>query len=219
MRGRRDSLDQGAYWIEGLEDRPALCAGKQRPELPAFASVEKIWMCQLHMTLPSRVVSAALLLVTCTSTFSETRIVRASDAGARLDSHLLKGGGTDDTAVLQSILDRASHGKAGASADRRAGARERPQRSRPHHHRVHGRRRPLSQRQVLPGHPAQRPPLPRRYRRRTYRGPRLSSSTATAITSPTPICPGPAASAIRSRQTAKPMAPSSRDSSFSASST
>src|SRR5688572_10497837 len=39
-------------------------------------------------------------------------IVHASEAGARLDSHLLKGGGTDDTRVLQGILDQAKQGKA-----------------------------------------------------------------------------------------------------------
>lgn len=38
----------------------------------------------------------------------ESRIVVASKAGARLDSDVIKGGGTDDTALIQSILDRAS---------------------------------------------------------------------------------------------------------------
>src|SRR5262249_32071540 len=38
-------------------------------------------------------------------------IVRASTAGAHLDSDLMKGGGTDDTAVLQQLLDRAAGGK------------------------------------------------------------------------------------------------------------
>lgn len=37
-------------------------------------------------------------------------IVRASEAGAALDTDLLKGGGTDDTEVLQRILDRAADG-------------------------------------------------------------------------------------------------------------
>jgi len=36
--------------------------------------------------------------------------VRASQAGAKLDADLLKGGGTDDTAVLQRLLDRAKDG-------------------------------------------------------------------------------------------------------------
>jgi hypothetical protein len=37
--------------------------------------------------------------------------VRASGAGAHLDSDLMKGGGTDDTAVLQSLLDGATEGR------------------------------------------------------------------------------------------------------------
>ena len=37
----------------------------------------------------------------------DARIVIASEAGAKLDSHVTKGGGTDDTALLQGILDRA----------------------------------------------------------------------------------------------------------------
>jgi hypothetical protein len=37
--------------------------------------------------------------------------VRASEAGAHLDSDLLKGGGTDDTGVLQRLLDRARNGR------------------------------------------------------------------------------------------------------------
>lgn len=38
---------------------------------------------------------------------SEARIVIASEAGAHLDSDVVKGGGTDDTELIQSILDRA----------------------------------------------------------------------------------------------------------------
>jgi hypothetical protein len=37
-------------------------------------------------------------------------LIRASEAGAALDTDLLTGGGTDDTAVLQGILDRARDG-------------------------------------------------------------------------------------------------------------
>ena len=37
----------------------------------------------------------------------DARIVIASAAGAKLDSHVTKGGGTDDTALIQGILDRA----------------------------------------------------------------------------------------------------------------
>ena len=38
---------------------------------------------------------------------ANAHIVIASDAGAKLDSDVNKGGGTDDTALIQSILDRA----------------------------------------------------------------------------------------------------------------
>src|SRR5688500_13687323 len=38
-------------------------------------------------------------------------VVLASRAGAALDSHLIEGGGTDDTAILQRILDGAAHGR------------------------------------------------------------------------------------------------------------
>ena len=40
-----------------------------------------------------------------------TGFVFASAVGASLDTDLLKGGGTDDTAVLQAVLDRAAGGK------------------------------------------------------------------------------------------------------------
>ena len=42
----------------------------------------------------------------------EGSIVRASMAGAALDTNLLSGGGTDDTAALQRALDNASSGRA-----------------------------------------------------------------------------------------------------------
>jgi len=38
---------------------------------------------------------------------ADARIFVASEAGAKLDSDVTKGGGTDDTALIQSILDRA----------------------------------------------------------------------------------------------------------------
>ena len=38
---------------------------------------------------------------------ADARIVVASEAGAKLDSDVNKGGGTDDTALIQGILDRA----------------------------------------------------------------------------------------------------------------
>jgi hypothetical protein len=36
----------------------------------------------------------------------DSRIIVASEAGAKLDSDVTKGGGTDDTALIQGILDR-----------------------------------------------------------------------------------------------------------------
>jgi hypothetical protein len=41
------------------------------------------------------------------ATPTDSRIVIASEAGAKLDSDVTKGGGTDDTALIQGILDRA----------------------------------------------------------------------------------------------------------------
>ena len=38
---------------------------------------------------------------------TDSHIVIASEAGAKLDSDIVKGGGTDDTTLIQSILDRA----------------------------------------------------------------------------------------------------------------
>jgi hypothetical protein len=38
---------------------------------------------------------------------TDARIIIASEAGAKLDSDVTNGGGTDDTALIQSILDRA----------------------------------------------------------------------------------------------------------------
>jgi hypothetical protein len=37
----------------------------------------------------------------------DSHIIIASEAGAKLDSDVTKGGGTEDTALIQSILDRA----------------------------------------------------------------------------------------------------------------
>ena len=36
-----------------------------------------------------------------------TKVVYASQTGAKLDSNVLTGGGTDDTLVLQKVLDLA----------------------------------------------------------------------------------------------------------------
>jgi hypothetical protein len=38
---------------------------------------------------------------------ADARIIIASEAGAKLDSDVTKGGGSDDTALIQGILDRA----------------------------------------------------------------------------------------------------------------
>jgi len=55
-------------------------------------------------------VLTALLLASLTALHAaspDARIVIASEAGAHLDSDVNKGGGTDDTALIQAILDRA----------------------------------------------------------------------------------------------------------------
>src|SRR5688572_6027169 len=40
-----------------------------------------------------------------------SRVALASQSGALLNSNLLKGGGADDTAALQAVLDRGADGK------------------------------------------------------------------------------------------------------------
>ena len=55
--------------------------------------------------LAALLVSPLVVLHAAPST--DARIVVASQAGAKLDSDVTKGGGTDDTALIQSILDRA----------------------------------------------------------------------------------------------------------------
>jgi len=60
---------------------------------------------------PTLTLLAALLLAPLAALqaapSTNTRIIIASEAGAKLDSDINKGGGTDDTALIQSILDRA----------------------------------------------------------------------------------------------------------------
>ena len=55
---------------------------------------------------------AALLLAPLAELHSapspDARIVIASEAGAKLDSDVTKGGGTDDTSLIQGILERFS---------------------------------------------------------------------------------------------------------------
>ncbi|MEI6712564.1 MAG: hypothetical protein WCO60_02355 [Verrucomicrobiota bacterium] len=60
---------------------------------------------------PSLSLLAFLLFVPLAALHSalsaDARIVIASEAGAKLDCNVSKGGGTDDTALIQDILDRA----------------------------------------------------------------------------------------------------------------
>lgn len=61
-----------------------------------------------------RIVNGAVLawvLVSHTAAAAAGPIVHASSAGAHLDTDLMKGGGTDDTAVLQRLLDGAAGGR------------------------------------------------------------------------------------------------------------
>lgn len=55
--------------------------------------------------------SAGCACAAIDSADTSSTVVRASQAGAALDSDLMKGGGTDDTAVLQRVLDRAKKGR------------------------------------------------------------------------------------------------------------
>lgn len=68
----------------------------------------------VDIRIPS-ILIAILLCVAANGAPSTTqapvgRTVHASVAGAKLDSNLMKGGGTDDTAVLQKILNEAENG-------------------------------------------------------------------------------------------------------------
>jgi hypothetical protein len=59
----------------------------------------------LRSALTALLLAASSALNAAPST--DARIIIASEAGAKLDSDVTKGGGTDDTAIIQSILDRA----------------------------------------------------------------------------------------------------------------
>jgi hypothetical protein len=61
---------------------------------------------KLTLTLLSALLLAPLAVLHAASS-ADARIVIASEAGAHLDSDVNKGGGTDDTALIQGILDRA----------------------------------------------------------------------------------------------------------------
>jgi hypothetical protein len=56
------------------------------------------------------VMLAALTFSPANANQLPSAVITASAAGAKLDSDLLHGGGTDDTAVLQRVLDRAKSG-------------------------------------------------------------------------------------------------------------
>jgi hypothetical protein len=61
------------------------------------------WLVLIALLLPAHRSPA----VAASGSSLGTRIVVASEAGAKLDSDVLNGGGSDDTALIQSILDRA----------------------------------------------------------------------------------------------------------------
>jgi len=76
------------------------------PTIRAGAAVTHV-----RTPLTGGILSVLALLASSTVVAKAGAIVRASAAGAHLDTHLLKGGGTDDTAVLQRLLDSASGGR------------------------------------------------------------------------------------------------------------
>jgi hypothetical protein len=59
------------------------------------------------LTLLTALLLAPLAALHAAAPSTNTRIIVASEAGAKLDSDVNKGGGTDDTALIQGILDRA----------------------------------------------------------------------------------------------------------------
>jgi hypothetical protein len=59
------------------------------------------------LTLLTAPLLAPLAALHAAAPSTNTRIIVASEAGAKLDSDVSKGGGTDDTALIQGILDRA----------------------------------------------------------------------------------------------------------------
>ena len=63
-------------------------------------------------TMRKLAVGAFVLFAAHPAAYAAGTIVFASSAGAHIDSDLMKGGGTDDTAVLQGLLDDAASGKA-----------------------------------------------------------------------------------------------------------
>jgi hypothetical protein len=63
----------------------------------------------LHRSTVARLLTLLLAPLTAlhAAPSTDARIIIASEVGAKLDSDVNKGGGTDDTALIQSILDRA----------------------------------------------------------------------------------------------------------------
>jgi hypothetical protein len=60
-----------------------------------------------HILINIAALLLAPLAVLHAAPSTEARVVIASEVGAKLDSDIAKGGGTDDTALIQGILDRA----------------------------------------------------------------------------------------------------------------
>src|SRR5215469_14020147 len=104
---RRKSIDYGST------HGPLLCAGDCAPEKLSEFNFDQTAPRPTHRnfmhTVACSVVLACLFNI-ATAVAGPVTTVRASAAGAKLDSDLLKGGGTDDTRVLQSVLDRAAKG-------------------------------------------------------------------------------------------------------------
>ena len=59
------------------------------------------------LTLLAALLLAPLAALHAAAPSTDARIIIASEAGAKLNSDVTKGGGTDETALIQSILDRA----------------------------------------------------------------------------------------------------------------
>ena len=59
------------------------------------------------LTLLTTLLLATLAALDAAAPSTDSRTVIASEAGAKLDSDVTKGGGTDETALIQGILDRA----------------------------------------------------------------------------------------------------------------
>ena len=78
-----------------------------KPTLPvAFLFLKTVWQSvSLRSALTALLIAPLAALNAAPST--NAHIVIASEAGAKLDSDVNKGGGTDDTTLIQSILDRA----------------------------------------------------------------------------------------------------------------